>query len=272
MFMQDQAFPAMPTQYRLAAFTTDPARGNPAAVVPLAAFLDDALMQRIAHDNGLPETAFIVPALDEMDVTYRIRWFTPTTEVPLCGHATLASAAVVMTRLAPGCERVVFASRSGLLAVTRRGRAYAMDFPARSTAPAALPAGLAEALGATPDEVLEDAGNFTAVFAHEETVRMLAPDLDAIARLPKGGVVVTAPARPGSGFDIVSRYFAPAKGIPEDPVTGGAHCALAPYWAVRLGKASLRAWQASGRGGELRCRVLGDRVELEGDCVFERDA
>lgn len=253
-----------PAQYRLAAFTTDPARGNPAAVVPLAAYPDDAILQRIARDNAVPETAFLVRQGDG----YRIRWFTPGVEVPRCGHATLASAAVVMERLEPGRGQVVFDSASGPLAVVRRGRAYAMDFPVRTLVPVGPPAGLAEALGAAPDEVLEDAGNFTAVFMDETGVRALRPDLAAIARLPKGGVVVTAPGRAGSGFDIVSRYFAPAKGIPEDPVTGGAHCGLVPYWAARLGKTRLRAWQASDRGGELRCRLLDGRVELEGDCVF----
>jgi PhzF family phenazine biosynthesis protein len=266
---QHEGVVVRPAQYRLAAFATDPERGNPAAVVPLPVFPDDAVMEDIACHNALPETAFVVrqdPGGERGD--YRIRWFTPTTEVPLCGHATLAAAAVVMEHLDPGRERVVFDSRSGPLTVVRRGEAYAMDFPVRVALPVAMPTGLAQALGAAPVAVLEDAGNFTAVYTDEDVVRTLAPDLDAIARLPKGGVVVTAPARSGSGFDIVSRYFAPAKGIPEDPVTGGAHCALTPYWAARLGKTRLRAWQASSRGGELRCRLLGDRVELEGDCVF----
>lgn len=253
--------PAIPF-FQLDSFTTELFKGNPAAVMLLPEFASDARLLAIAAENNLSETAFLVKDGDG----YRIRWFTPKVEVPLCGHATLAAAAVVMERLEPGRERVTFDSLSGPLTVTRTGDGYALDFPVRPTAPVALPPGLAEALGATPVEVLKDAGNFTAVFADADVVRRLEPDLEAIARLPVGGVVVTAP---GSGpHDCVSRYFAPAKGVPEDPVTGGAHCALAPYWGARLGKRTLLAYQASSRGGELRCTVNGGRVALEGRCVF----
>lgn len=248
--------------YQLDSFTTELFKGNPAAVMVLPAFDDDARLLAIAAENNLSETAFLV----RQDDGYRIRWFTPKVEVPLCGHATLAAAAVVMERLEPGRASVTFDSLSGALTVTRKGDAYSLDFPVRPTEPVALPPGLAEALGATPVAVLKDAGNFTAVFADEEVVRMLRPDLEAIARLPVGGVVVTAPG--SAPYDCVSRYFAPAKGVPEDPVTGGAHCALAPYWGARLGKRTLLAYQASQRGGELRCTVNGARVELEGCCVF----
>jgi PhzF family phenazine biosynthesis protein len=226
------------------------------------AFPDDAVMQAVAAENNLAETAFVVPA----DGDYRLRWFTPTTEVPLCGHATLASAAVVMERLEPGRRQVVFHSASGPLTVSRTGAAYLMDFPARPSDPIPAPPGLAEALGAVPREVLVNAFNYMALLSTANVVRRLAPDLAAIARMDRPGVIVTAPG--DHDYDFVSRYFAPAKGIPEDPVTGGAHCMLTPYWATRLGKTDLRAFQASPRGGELTCRLVGDRVQLQGACVF----
>jgi PhzF family phenazine biosynthesis protein len=250
--------------FKLDAFTTRRFSGNPAAVLPLIVFPSDEVMQAIAAENNLAETAFFVREGND----YRLRWFTPTVEVPLCGHATLASAAVVMERLEPTRSSVVFHSRSGPLTVTRRGAGYAMDFPSRLSQPTASSPGLAAALGAIPCEVLVDSSNYLAVLEGPEVVRQLRPDLAAIARMDRSGVIVTAP---GDGpYDCVSRYFAPAKGIPEDPVTGGAHCALTPYWARRLGKTELRAYQASSRGGEMLCRLSasGDRVELEGHCVF----
>ena len=250
--------------YQLDAFTTRRFAGNPAAVMPMKSFPDDATMQAIAAENNLAETAFLVRADDGDD--YRLRWFTPGAEVPLCGHATLASAAVVMERLEPGRERVVFHTASGPLTVQRDGAAYVMDFPARpSTEIAPLPA-LAEALGAVPFETHANDRNLMAVFDDPRTVRELAPDFAALARLDRSGVVVTAAG--DDGFDFVSRYFAPAIGVPEDPVTGSTHCMLVPYWAVRTGKDRFRAFQASRRGGEIGCRLLGDRVELEGHCVF----
>jgi PhzF family phenazine biosynthesis protein len=188
------------------------------------------------------------------------------TEVPLCGHATLASAAVVMERLEPGRERVVFHSASGPLTITRSGKGYRMNFPARASRQVAPPQGLAAALGATPIEVVADDGNYAALLESARILRELKPDIAAIARLDRSGVIVTAEG--DGGHDFVSRYFAPAKGIPEDPVTGGAQCMLVPYWAARLGKTEFCAFQASRRGGELLCRLLGDRVELEGHCVF----
>jgi PhzF family phenazine biosynthesis protein len=248
--------------FQVDAFTTRRFAGNPAAVMPLAGFPEDAVLQALAAENNLPETAFLVPEGGD----YRLRWFTPTTEVPLCGHATLASAAVVMERLEPGRRRVVFHSASGPLTVTRTAAGYRMDFPARPSQPVPAPSGLADALKVVPIEVWADPFNYLALLESAPAVRELAPDLAAIARLDCQGVVVTAP---GDGvYDFVSRYFAPAKGIPEDPVTGGAHCALTPYWARRLGKTELRAFQASRRGGEIVCRLAGDRVELEGACVF----
>jgi PhzF family phenazine biosynthesis protein len=248
--------------FQVDAFATRRFAGNPAAVMPMDAFPADATLQAIAAENNLSETAFLVPAGDD----YRIRWFTPATEVPLCGHATLASAAVIMERLQPTRRRVVFHSASGPLTVHRTENGYVMDFPARFSAPVSTPAGLNQALGVAPVEVVVDKFNYLALLENATAVRELAPDFAAIARLDRGGVIVTAP---GDGnWDFVSRYFTPAKGIAEDPVTGGAHCALVPYWAKRLGKTAFRAFQASPRGGEITCRLEGDRVELEGTCVF----
>jgi PhzF family phenazine biosynthesis protein len=225
-------------------------------------FPDDAVMQAIAAENNLAETAFLV----RDGSNYHLRWFTPVTEVPLCGHATLASAAVVMERLEPGRDRVVFHSKSGALTVTRAGSTYVLDFPARPSEKTSAPHGFAEALGAQPTEVFVNQFNYMAVFESARTVRQLAPNMGSIAHLDRPGVIVTAPG--DAAYDCVSRYFAPAKGIPEDPVTGAAHCMLAPYWAARLGKSTLRAHQASKRGGELTCRLVGHRVMLHGECVF----
>ena len=248
--------------FQVDAFASRRFAGNPAAVMPMASFLEDAVLQSIAAENNLAETAFLVA--DGGD--YRLRWFTPVLEVPLCGHATLASAAVVMERLQPGRSSVVFHSASGPLTVKRADAGYVMDFPARPSEPVATPAGLAEGLGVTPVEVFGNQFNYMAVLESARAVRELAPDMAALARMDRPGVIVTAPG--DRDYDIVSRYFAPAKGIPEDPVTGAAHCMLTPYWAKRLGKDSLRAFQASRRGGEIACRLVGDRVELGGSCVF----
>jgi PhzF family phenazine biosynthesis protein len=248
--------------FQVDAFTRRRFAGNPAAVMLLDEFPADAIMQVVAAENNLAETAFIVAQGDD----YRIRWFTPTVEVPLCGHATLASAAVVMEKVEPHRQSVVFHSLSGPLPVRRTSTGYVMDFPARSSAPVAAPAALLAALGTTPVEVHANEFNYMALLPSEQTVRELAPDMATIARLDRTGVIVTAA---GSGeYDFVSRYFAPAKGIPEDPVTGGAHCMLAPYWAGRIKRREFRAYQASARGGEIVCRLQGERVELEGACVF----
>jgi PhzF family phenazine biosynthesis protein len=248
--------------FQIDAFTTRRFAGNPAAVMPMDHFLPDAVMQAIAAENNLAETAFLVPEGSD----YCLRWFTPKVEVPLCGHATLASAAVVMERLEPGRNSVIFYSASGPLTVKRADAGYVMDFPARpSELIPALP-GLAEALGIVPTEVFVNAFNYMALLESAQTLRELAPDMAALARMDRPGVIVTAA---GDGiYDFISRYFAPAKGIPEDPVTGAAHCMLTPYWAKRLGKTEFRAHQASRRGGEITCRLAGERVELEGTCVF----
>lgn len=248
--------------FQVDAFTTRLFAGNPAAVILLDEYPADELLREIAAENNLAETAFLVRS----DGDYRLRWFTPTTEVPLCGHATLASAAVVMERLDRSRESVVFHSASGPLTVNRVGRSYVMNFPVRMSERIDTPPGFGEALGVDPVEVFANEFNYLAVLESEEVVRGLEPDFAAIARQERSGVIVTAEGT--GGYDFVSRYFAPAKGIPEDPVTGAAHTMLAPYWSGRLGKNSFRAFQASRRGGEVVCRLVGDRTELEGCCVF----
>lgn len=252
--------------FQVDAFATRRFRGNPAAVMVLPSYPDDATLQDLARENDLAETAFLV----RQDADWHLRWFTPTVEVPLCGHATLASSWVIMERLQRGIDRVVFHTLSGALIVRRNGDRFIMDLPARTNTAIPLPSGLKEALGTRPTEVFHDGFNFVAVLETAETVRRLVPDLTAIRKLDGVlGVIVTA--RGDENYDCVSRYFAPAKGIDEDPVTGGAHCALAPFWSSRLGKPELRAFQASARGGEMICRAIGDRVELEGSCRFSME-
>ena len=248
--------------YQVDAFTKRRFAGNPAAVMVFHHFPDDAVLQAVAAENNLAETAFLVADGDR----YRLRWFTPMIEVPLCGHATLASAAVVMERLQPQRTEVVFETLSGALPVRRTATGYVLNFPARPSEPTEPPPGLAAALGSTPLELYVNQFNYMAIFDDAATVRGLAPDMAAVAAIGRPGVIVAAPG--DKGYDFVSRYFAPAKGIPEDPVTGAAHCMLAPYWASRLGKTEFRAFQASRRGGEVTCRLNGDRVDLEGGCVF----
>jgi PhzF family phenazine biosynthesis protein len=238
------------------AFARAAFRGNPAAIVPLTQWLPDALMQAIAEENNLSETAFFVPE----GSGYRIRWFTPAVEVDLCGHATLASAAVILDE--GGAESVRFQSRSGELVVNREGDRYTLDFPAFIPQPCDEPPGLYGALGAQPVSIAT-ANYHLCVFETEDQVRALSPEMLALARAVSG-VIVTAP---GSGCDFVSRFFAPAKGIPEDPATGSAHCALTPYWSQRLGKKQLFARQISKRGGELWCEDRGSRVGIGGHAV-----
>jgi PhzF family phenazine biosynthesis protein len=248
--------------FQIDAFTNRRFAGNPAAVMPMSSFPADAVLQAIAAENNLAETAFLVPRGGD----YHLRWFTPTTEVPLCGHATLASAAVVMERLEPQRRQVVFQSASGPLTVNRTDAGYVMDFPARASERVSTPPELTTALGVAPIEVTTNSRDYLALMENAEVLRALAPDMAAIARIERSGVIVTAPGE--EGFDFISRYFAPAIGVPEDPVTGSVHCMLAPYWAKRLNKMTFRAFQASRRGGEMICRVVGDRVELEGTIVF----
>ncbi len=255
--------------FQVDAFASEVFRGNPAAVVPLDAWLPDAQMQAIATENNLAETAFFVP----VEGGYHLRWFTPTQEVALCGHATLASAYVVFTDLTPSKSAVGFHTQSGLLTVSRTDNLLTMDFPKYALASVEAPAALLSGLELPPRKVftsLAGSGDAAAeqdyyvVYDTEAEVRALAPDFAALCRLDLQGVVVTAP---GDECDFVSRYFAPRVGISEDPVTGSIHCALVPYWAERLGKQALHARQVSRRGGELFCENGPDRVRISGYAV-----
>jgi len=242
--------------YQVDAFASEVFAGNPAAVCPLEAWLPDAVMQSIAAENNLSETAFFV----KQGEGYDLRWFTPAVEVDLCGHATLASAYVIAKHLAPDLDRVVFQSRSGPLAVTREGELFTLDLPAKAPEPIDVDPDFAEALDATPLELWRADKNM-AVLENEAAVRAVEPDFAKLAVLPGDGVIVTAP---GDDCDFVSRYFAPQAGIPEDPVTGSAHCVLTPYWARRLDKQKLSARQISARGGVLMVEDRGKRVLVAG--------
>lgn len=247
--------------FQVDAFSAKLFAGNPAAVVVLKEFLADDVLCAIARENNLSETAFLVVK----DEDYRLRWFTPKDEIALCGHATLASAAVILDRLESERTQVRFHTASGVLTVRRSETGYSMDFPAQGHTLIDVPQGAAEALGA--EVVRAWQSSFLILELKDaQTVCALTPDFEAIGRLHAHGVVVTAAGE--DGYDCVSRVFVPAHGVPEDPVTGSAHCALAPLWAERLGKATIRAWQASARGGELLCTDQGERVQLEGACRF----
>jgi predicted PhzF superfamily epimerase YddE/YHI9 len=235
--------------------------GNPAAICPLQNWLPDATMQAIAAENNLSETAFFVGDGGE----YVLRWFTPTVEVDLCGHATLASAHVVFEFLEPRRESVRFRTlRAGTLAVSRRAGMLVMDFPARPAAPCEAPAGLLAALGGAPREVLY-ARDHLVVYDSAAEIAALKPDLAALAKVDCWAVIVTAPSE--DDVDFVSRFFAPAQGVPEDPVTGSAYTTLVPYWAKRLTKTALTARQLSHRGGRLHCVLNGERVDIGGQAV-----
>ena len=249
--------------FHVDAFAAKPFGGNPAAVCPLTGWLDDNLLRAVASENNLSETAYFVPNGDHYD----LRWFTPRCEVKLCGHATLASALVILQILAPESNSVRFETRfSGTLTVSGDGDLLAMDFPANAPwACANPPAALIEGLGNAPASVMQVDDNYFAVFEREEDVKRIRPDLRVLEKLHPAGVAITAP---GEDSDFVSRYFAPSYGIPEDPVTGSTHCSLAPYWGERLGKTSLHARQISERGGELWCELKGDRVIIKGNAVL----
>jgi predicted PhzF superfamily epimerase YddE/YHI9 len=248
--------------YQVDAFTDSLFGGNPAAVCPLQAWLPDATMQAIAAENNLAETAFFVREGGD----YALRWFTPTVEVDLCGHATLAAGHVVMLFIEPQRQSVSFhTTKAGTLVVARRGDMLAMDFPARPAAPVEAPSGLLAALGGAPREVLR-ARDHLVVYASAGEVAALAPDMAALAEVDSWAAIVTAPGE--NGVDFVSRFFAPRQGVPEDPATGSSHCTLVPYWAKRLGKTELEARQLSRRGGALRCTQNGDRVSIAGNAVL----
>jgi len=250
--------------FHVDAFTEQPFRGNPAAVCFLDSWLDDHRLRKVAAENNLSETAFLVPC----QTGYELRWFSPRCEVRLCGHATLASAHILLNLRQPEPDSVRFETRfHGTLIVKKAGEFLAMDFPVLFPQPCANPPDLwrdALALQSLPSEVVEADETYILVVARPETVRNVRPNFALLQNLHPYVVAVTAR---GDDVDFVSRYFAPSYGIPEDPVTGSAHCILAPYWATRLGKSKLHARQLSERGGELWCEVAGDRVLLKGKAV-----
>ncbi|HME36971.1 MAG TPA: PhzF family phenazine biosynthesis protein [Candidatus Sulfotelmatobacter sp.] len=259
--------------FHVDAFASQPFTGNPAAVCPLGSWLDDELLRQVAAENNLSETAFFVPRHGHNNRPhaghYDLRWFTPRCEVKLCGHATLASAYVVLSVLEPELETLRFQTRrSGALTVRKDRETYSMDFPAMFAQTCLPPPdALIRALGPGPSpcHVLEVNETFIAVYEHESAIQNMRPDFTRLEQLHPLVVSVTAP---GETADFVSRYFKPSYGMPEDPVTGSVHCALAPYWAERLGKSQLRARQLSERGGELWCELAGARVILKGRAVL----
>ena len=259
------------TLWQVDAFAAKPLEGNPAAIVPLQDWLDDALMQRIALENNLSETAFLVP---QGKGRYGLRWFTPASEVDLCGHATLASAYVIFAELAPDLARVDFETRSGMLSVEKGADGiHRMSMPADPVAAFAAPSGfearIGAALGVSPPREIHLGRYALALWNDAATVRDIRPtgQLEAVlASIGIWGLIATA--RGDGGYDFVSRFFAPAKGVAEDPVTGSAHCALAPFWARRLEKTKLKARQVSPRGGDVTCEIAGERVILSGPCAL----
>jgi PhzF family phenazine biosynthesis protein len=246
--------------FHVDAFTTELFKGNPAAVCKLERWISDGLLLEIAAENNLPETAFIVGNGDR----YEIRWFTPLTEVDLCGHATLASGYVLSRHFHPEIKVFKFESKTGQLSVECMEEQLVLDFPAIPCHPIELTPCIEEALGVKPIETLLAAAHI-AILPNEELIYAARPDLDLISQLDSYGLIVSAAA---TSYDFVSRCFFPKLGIPEDPVTGAAHCALAPYWAEKLGRRVLNCRQVSRRGGNLRCEVIGDRVLIAGNCVL----
>lgn len=247
------------TLYQADAFASQTFEGNPAAVCPLDSWLNDELLQAIAEENNLSETAFFVPT----DNGFQLRWFTPVAEVDLCGHATLATAHILFTELNYSKPEISFETRSGELIVFRRNNKLVMNFPSNPPLECPAPAALVEGLGSKPTTTLA-ADDYIAVFDSEADIRVLTPNFTRLCDLDRRGVIVTAP---GNDLDFVSRFFAPKLGINEDPVTGSAHCELTPYWSDRLEKASLTARQISKRGGTLDCELDGERITLAGTAV-----
>jgi PhzF family phenazine biosynthesis protein len=248
--------------YWVDAFTERTFGGNPAAVVPLDSWLDDGLLQRIANENGLSETAYFVrtgPASADL------RWFTPAVEVDLCGHATLATAHVLFNELGQAEAPFVFNAKGGVLSVSRRGELMELDFPARPAKAAEPPEDLLRGLVVPPKQVLRTDLTWLCVYETAEQVKALAPDFTALSTVVPGRFIPTAR---GEDCDFVSRFFAPDAGINEDPVTGSAHCTLVPYWAERLGKSVFHARQVSKRAGEIWCELDGDRVRIAGHTML----
>jgi predicted PhzF superfamily epimerase YddE/YHI9 len=248
--------------YHIDAFTSALFRGNPAGVCLIERWPSDEVLQQIAAENNLSETAFLSTNTEP----YGLRWFTPEVEVDLCGHATLAPAWLLFREIGHRAEVIRFKTRSGILEARNRGGEVELNFPCLRASRCAEPAGLAAGLGAKPVEVLK-ARDYLAVFDSPETVKNLKPNFDELARLDCIGTIATAPGKLG-GPDFVSRFFAPAVGVREDPVTGSAHCTLTPFWSERLGKQKLLAHQVSKRSGEIKCEMAGDRVLLSGSAVI----
>jgi predicted PhzF superfamily epimerase YddE/YHI9 len=246
--------------YQIDAFASRPFTGNPAAVVPLTGWLPDEVMLNIAAENNLAETAFFVPGENGFD----LKWFTPTIEMDLCGHATLATAYLIFEILGTDQTTLRFQTRSGELTVEKSDGRFVLDFPSRPAAPAGIPPGLVEAIGAEPTAVLKSR-DYLLVYESEADVLAIKPDFNSLMKIDAHAVIVTAK---GDSSDFVSRFFAPEVGVPEDPVTGSAHCTLIPYWAEKLGKTELFARQVSSRGGELYCELAGDRVKIGGNAVL----
>ncbi len=247
--------------YQIDAFTDHVFSGNPAAVCPLDNWLDDAVLQNIAAENNLAETAYFV----KTDQGFHIRWFTPKTEVDLCGHATLASAYVIFNFLNFHDHSISFQSRSGLLSVTKSNDWYTLNFPGDKIQKKEMTSDLIEGFNMKPMEAYQGSTDIMLVFSSQQDIENIKPDFSKIAVLPCRGVIITAP---GTNNDFVSRFFAPQSGIDEDPVTGSAHTTLTPYWSKRLGKTELTAQQVSPRGGYLKCKLLDDRVEISGQGAF----
>lgn len=245
--------------YQVDAFASEVFEGNPAAVCPLESWLPDSILQRIAEENNLSETAFFVAEND----SFSLRWFTPEDEVDLCGHATLATAHVLFEHLGYSDQTIQFQTNSGLLTVEKSNSGYSMDFPATVPKAVVAPNILIDALGVSPKKVLSGF-DYVVVLGSETEVRSMVPDFIKLSQLDLRGVVITSP---GDKVDFVSRCFFPKLKVNEDPVTGSAHCELAPYWSERLGKNNLTAQQLSKRRGIVGCEVIGDRVVLKGDAV-----
>lgn len=246
--------------YQVDAFAEEPFEGNPAAVCPLPDWLDDSLLRDIAAENNLSETAFFV----EREGEYELRWFTPENEVDLCGHATLATAYMIFEELDYERDVLKFKTQSGELEVYKEGNSFSMDFPSRPPEPSNRDESIIAGLGVEPTSVFESR-DYMVVYDSEEQVKAIDPDMNLLKKGDWTGIIVTAE---GEEVDFVSRFFAPGEGIPEDPVTGSAHCTLVPYWSERLGKKNLKARQVSSRGGELVCQDLGDRVKIKGSAVL----
>ncbi|MEF8798105.1 MAG: PhzF family phenazine biosynthesis protein [Candidatus Bipolaricaulota bacterium] len=246
--------------YQVDAFAEEPFAGNPAAVCPLETWPDDSLLLNIASENNLSETAFFV----EREGEYELRWFTPENEVDLCGHATLATAYVIFEELNYEKDLLEFKTQSGELEVYREGNYFSMDFPSRPPEPSDRDESIIAGLGVEPAYVFESR-DYMAVYESEEQIRSLDPDMSLLKEGAWTGIIATAE---GKTVDFVSRFFAPGEGIPEDPVTGSAHCTLVPYWSERLGKKNLKARQVSSRGGKLACQDLGSRVKIKGSAVL----